>query len=576
MNRHRLSYKERRTEVRTATRINATTLRSLQSLSGQDNLCRINALIDSTKSETRRQKLLGLRAVLEELLAPVFTKYNTAKHKQSLPSGAILFDRPFELCSSYGNSISKQEFRDEILGAETGLGVLIYSYQSERRFIILNNEKLDVCELLKVIHEEDEWEDVVPQEIDSVLTAQDLSSALESMETEYDRSIAKLLVCTGKSRSEIYDLGLKPDRVVKLLRDVKERIAASENTTIAANDMVELRYKGKQAKLEQQINEEEKTLESIRGKWTDARIGDLEEKTITLKESLERTVSTLERQTKQAQKRFNQAVRRTARRLVPEQRLTRRSLGAGRKRELDSEDEEWLLKCIEDKATIHGRRHESVLYTHQRVKTRDRLNIANYRRYKQGKRLLRSVSSVATRARPTNKRSQQAKRHIGKGLWCSKKPPKTEDHGNECTHHQWKHVKLAKEDFFSATNGDASLCISMDDKAYLRPETSEGAKGARQQTILQPSDETLARALPVHDYPEASVYITPSAFRLIRKKTEVVDDKVTLIADTDHDDSIVVVEPKAYVPTHASTWASNSMRLRWEKPNLHEARNFPP
>ena len=127
--------------MRTATRINATTLCSLQSLSGQDNLRRINALIDSTKSETRRQKLLGLRAVLEELLAPVFTKYSTAKHEQSLPSGAILFDRAFELFSSYGNSISKQEFRDEILGAETGLGVLIYSYQSERRFIILNNEK---------------------------------------------------------------------------------------------------------------------------------------------------------------------------------------------------------------------------------------------------------------------------------------------------------------------------------------------------------------------------------------------------------------------------------------------------
>ena len=250
--------------MRTATRINATTLRSLQSLSGQGNLCRINALIDSTKSETRRQKLLGLRAVLEELLAPVFTKYSTAKNEQSLPSGVILFDRAFELFSSYGNNIPKQEFRDEILGAETGLGVLIYSYQSERRFIILNNEKLDVCELLKVIHEEDEWEHVVPQEIDSVLTAQDLSSALESMETEYDRSIAKLLVCTGKSWSEIYDLGLKPDRVVKLLRDVKERIAAYENTTIAANDMVELRYKGKQANLEQQINEAEKTLESIR------------------------------------------------------------------------------------------------------------------------------------------------------------------------------------------------------------------------------------------------------------------------------------------------------------------------
>ena len=193
VNPHRLTYKVRRTEVRTATRINATTLHSLQSLSGQDNLCRINALIDSTKSESRCQKLLGLGTVLEELLAPVFTKYSTTTHKQSLPSGFILFDKAFELFSSCGNSISKQEFRDEILGAETRLGVLIYSYQSERRFIILNNEELDVCELLKVIHEEDEWEDVIPEEIDS---AQDLSSALESMETEYGRSIAKLLVCT--------------------------------------------------------------------------------------------------------------------------------------------------------------------------------------------------------------------------------------------------------------------------------------------------------------------------------------------------------------------------------------------
>ena len=103
--------------------------------------------------------------------------------------------------------------------------------------------------------------------------------------------------------------------------------------------MVELRYKGKPAKLEQQINEAEKTLESIRRKWTDARIGDLEEKIITLKESLERNALTLERQTKQAQKRFNQAVRRTAHHLVAEQRITRRSLDAGRKRELDSEDE---------------------------------------------------------------------------------------------------------------------------------------------------------------------------------------------------------------------------------------------
>ena len=57
------------------------------------------------------------------------------------------------------------------------------------------------------------------------------------------------------------------------------------------------------------------------------------------------------------------------------------------------------------------------------------------------------------------------------------------------------------------------------------------------------------------------MYITPSAFRFIRKETEVVEEEVTQV--TKSDKSIVVVEPKAYVPTHASTWVSNSMCLRW-------------
>ena len=104
--------------------------------------------------------------------------------------------------------------------------------------------------------------------------------------------------------------------------------------------------------------------------------------------------------------------------------------------------------------------------------------------------------------------------------------------------------------------------------------TFEGARSARQQNILKPTDEKGARALAVHDFSEASVYVTLSAFRFIRKRSEVVGDKVTLIADTD--DSVVVVQPKAYVPIHASTLAPNSMRFRFEKPGFHEAQNLPP
>ncbi|CAH1240833.1 Hypp6108 [Branchiostoma lanceolatum] len=157
----------------------------------------------------------------------------------------------------------------------------------------------------------------------------------------------------------------------------------------------------------------------------------------------------------------------------------------------------------------------------------------------------------------------------GKGLWCSKKPPKTEDRDDECTHHQRKHVALAKEHLFGKEAGTSrknALLISMDDKAYLRPGTSEGFTGT--SAVLQPTDEDHARTLPLHDFPEPSVYVTPSAFRLIRKKPAGVDGDESLISELDS--SIAVVHPEAYVGTNGTTWCSNLMRLRRECPDDFE------
>lgn len=59
------------------------------------------------------------------------------------------------------------------------------------------------------------------------------------------------------------------------------------------------------------------------------------------------------------------------------------------------------------------------------------------------------------------------------GCFAQKKPPKTEDHETELTHHQRAHGKLNRWNMF-ATNSQfkgASLEISFDDKAYVRPGT---------------------------------------------------------------------------------------------------------
>ena len=61
----------------------------------------------------------------------------------------------------------------------------------------------------------------------------------------------------------------------------------------------------------------------------------------------------------------------------------------------------------------------------------------------------------------------------GNWLFCTKKPPKTEEEGHESTHHQRAHIKINRMEMFSENGAlkDLSIDISMDDKAYLRPGT---------------------------------------------------------------------------------------------------------
>ena len=160
--------------------------------------------------------------------------------------------------------------------------------------------------------------------------------------------------------------------------------------------------------------------------------------------------------------------------LIEEKRLKRRKLtNQGRERLIDSDEETLIEKLIEDKATYHGRRQHAVMYTHKRVKTRDLKYPFNYLRSSKEKPLIRSATTIYNRSRPKNIRAIQAKRHIGKGLFCFKKPPKTENSYNENTHHQHSHVNNAKLFLFSskqqkeATKYAIINIHSKDDKAYV-------------------------------------------------------------------------------------------------------------
>ena len=93
---------------------------------------------------------------------------------------------------------------------------------------------------------------------------------------------------------------------------------------------------------------------------------------------------------------------------------------------------------------------------------------------------------------------------------CFKKPPKAKEKENENTLYQRAHVNNVKMSMFSEKAENAkeySLIHSIDDKAYIRTDTSEGLSSARNQRIqLTLSEASKARKLPKYDWPEKMVY----------------------------------------------------------------------
>ena len=323
--------------------------------------------------------------------------------------------------------------------------------------------------------------------------------------------------------------------------------------------MLTLRISAKAKTIEEELEKAENAIRSMR--YSEKRRSDFEMRKEVLTERLTCYEDLVSQKTKYSKQRFNQAKKRIAQDLINQNRLKKRKLGAGPPCLLDEEDEQFIAKAIESKNTAHGRRHNATLYLHHRVKYHDLLSLANYSLAKRRKRLIRSASTVYLRARFKRLNTIEGRRHMESWLFCTKRPPTTEGHYTETTHHHWAHVKLNRMDMFHEE-------LSFDDKAYLRPGTDCGFRETKASKIIQVSDEKIQRKLPQHDFPASKICITPRSFRIMRWKTEVTDGKTEQIQSDDQ--SLVTILPKFYIGSSGSIWASELLRIYYEQPHLFE------
>lgn len=374
--------------IRSETRKKENVWSSLQPVLDVDSCkIRLQFLQSSTSGVKKKDVLHGLLELLCHLCME--TVETPSQYK-----GYITFQHAFEIFSGHlSHQTDKDTFKQHLLHPVHGLPVYIIALPfSPNRIITLKTSFVNVPELVNLLldcnlssNTEEEKESLPPDTVKNLL---------DSIDTEWDKDCCKLLFTHGKKNSEIVKYGIGVEYLKARNDVVLQKVEAISSTNEAARDMVNLRLRDKIQTLEKTVREKTNLYEQKKNSWPVHVLDNLMEEVDVIKE---RIVNTKEIQvclenyvivlyflkylkvllvkynlffsqnckSKTSQQKYSQAVKRTADQLVESNRIKRRNLGAGAHRLIDSDDEEAIAKSIEEKATYHGRRHNTVMYTNR-------------------------------------------------------------------------------------------------------------------------------------------------------------------------------------------------------------------
>ena len=204
-----------------------------------------------------------------------------------------------------------------------------------------------------------------------------------------------------RSRREIDALGIDSDSIARDRNMVFGFINSVTNVEKEAEQVLFETLNRKIERIKNDIKKYKTKLSEKSNLWKEYQLEDLKEKIADLSEKL-LDVELLKTKDESKIDSLKLRIKRIKNNIIHERRLKLRKRGSGRKVLMDENDEIFLAKAIENKATAHGRRKDSVLYLNHRVKKKDILKLVNYNREKRSLALLKSVTAVYNCSRPKN------------------------------------------------------------------------------------------------------------------------------------------------------------------------------
>ena len=325
-------------------------LQNCQSL--KDNRDLLNGYLCSCKTTKYEFRcLLGLISVLDYLsIAFVMT-----------------FDEAYNIFASYFEHWpDKVVFRDNLLDERRGLLCCYFEHPIQKvPFIAVRLPEMQTEALIKTFLTHTNRNDYEPE-----ISPKVLERIIKSMDTEYDRQCIKSVLSATNTNTKMYEYGINPQAAKRKVENIINTIAECDNAIKAATDMVNLRLESNIKDLTKKASELESNMTKNEGRCDQKILESLQQERSDILKQIEEKQNIQNHEEKHFKNRFYQAVKRTADSLIDENRVKRRRLGAGPSLKMDDDDEEFLLNCIEAKATAHGRRQDTVMYLNHVVKKR--------------------------------------------------------------------------------------------------------------------------------------------------------------------------------------------------------------
>ena len=296
-------HNEARSDIRNWSRVTENVLKSCQSCSITDSIPILDKhishleTINSSKGivkeqpnavygQSQIQHLKGLKAVIEMLLATIPREQGVA-----IKISYIAFKDAYDLFMGYcpnsspvinTNRDMKNRFKDLLCNPKFGLPVYVVANE----FIVLKSNEMDIEFFLEALIGMLTC-DAQPRRLE--IDAEIVRQLLESMDTEWDRKVLRMILGADRSRTELSKLGIESDLITQITAEVLDVVKQRLDAKDTAEEMVSEKLQNKREKISEIVASLKKRKNFNQEKWNKEQMEDLNQTIDIYKDRLTET-----------------------------------------------------------------------------------------------------------------------------------------------------------------------------------------------------------------------------------------------------------------------------------------------